>query len=84
LRWRQCHRAIDNWRPDETALLKTLGDQPETAAIPVEAFEIIAVLATENEEMPTERIIADSLAAPSPPGRQTRCANQPGNKRETP
>jgi hypothetical protein len=32
-RRRQRHRAIDNRRPDESALLKTLGDQPHPTAV---------------------------------------------------
>jgi hypothetical protein len=60
---RRCehHRSIHNRRPDEAPLLKSLGNQPHSATIPTETFEIVAAFATEDEEVPTERIGTDHL-----------------------
>ena len=60
---RRCegHRAIHNGRPDEAALLKTLGNQPHAGAVPIEAFEIVAAFATKDEEVAAERIGTDHL-----------------------
>jgi PAS domain-containing protein len=48
-RRRQRHRVIDNRRPDESALLKTLGDQSHPAAVPIQALEMITTLAAEGQ-----------------------------------
>ena len=56
LRRRERHRAIDDRRPDETTLLKTLGDQPHPAAVPIQALEVITAFAAEDEQMTAERI----------------------------
>ena len=48
-RRRQRHRVIDNRRPDELALLKTLGDQSHPAAVPIQALEMITTLAAEGQ-----------------------------------
>jgi hypothetical protein len=56
LRRCQYHRAIGDRRPHEAATLQPLGDQPKAAAVPVQAFKIIAALVAENEQVPAERI----------------------------
>src|ERR1700678_301927 len=61
LRWRQCHRAIDDRRPHEASLLQSLGEQPQPGAIPIDRLEVIAPLAAENEQTAVERILSDHL-----------------------
>src|SRR5277367_1492399 len=61
LRGRQRHCAINDWRPYETPFLKTLGDQPHPAAIPIQTFEIVAALAAKDEQVTAEWISADHL-----------------------
>jgi hypothetical protein len=61
LRRRQRQRVIDNRWPDKARLLEPLGDQPQTTAVPIQALEIIAAPAAEEEEMAAERISTDHL-----------------------
>src|SRR5208337_2114768 len=61
LRGRQRHRAINDRRPYEAPLLKTLGDQPHPAAIPIQALGIVAALAAKDEQVTTERSTTNHL-----------------------
>ena len=58
---RQRHGAIDDRRPDKAALLQPLGEEAETAAVPVQRLEIVAGLAAEQEQMTGKRIRTDDL-----------------------
>src|SRR5208282_2236558 len=53
--------AINDRRPYEAPLLKTLGDQPHPAAIPIQALEIVAALAAKDEQVTAERITTNHL-----------------------
>jgi hypothetical protein len=44
LRWRQCPRAVDDRRPDEFVMLKTLGEQAQPVAIPSQQLDQITIL----------------------------------------
>src|SRR5215471_10900248 len=61
LRWRQAHRAVDDRRPYEAALLQPLGEEAEPRAIPVQRLQVVAALAAKQEELTAERIGPDHL-----------------------
>src|ERR1700756_158164 len=61
LRRRQCQCAVDDRWPDELIAFKPLGEQAQTAAVPVQAFQVMTALAAEDEDVAAERIGADDL-----------------------
>src|ERR1700739_1327204 len=61
LRGGQLQCAIDNRRPNEPAVLQTLGEETKTRPIPSQNLHIVAALAPEHERCPGIRISAQNL-----------------------
>ena len=93
LRRGQRHRAIDDRRPHEAALLQPFGEETQAAAVPVQRLQVVAALAAKEEEVTAEAIGADDLlrlgGQPSKPfrrstGWQARKTLVPGARLITP
>src|SRR5277367_4176290 len=64
LRPRQPHHAVARRRPNETALLETLGEQAQALSIPVKSLQQTATLASKQEQRTRERVQLQSLSHP--------------------
>ncbi len=50
LRRRQMQSAVDDWRPNELALLETLREKTQPRAVPGQNLQIVAALASKDED----------------------------------